>query len=364
MAEKILIIEDNKQVRENIVEILESEGYEMYQADGGISGIDISKRVQPDLVICDIMMPEMDGFEVLENMRKNVLTSNIPFIFLTAKDTRDDLRKGMQLGADDYISKPFTIEEILYAVTTRLERIKEFKRKSEEKLNELTLNMGVPVAKELSEPLRAIIGFSSMILTESSHLSKNEIVEFISLIYNAGVRLNKIVTKTMLYYRLESLSVQNDDIEGLFNMTIEDPKTVAVQLFKELSDNASRSNDIFVEFENAPIKIPEQFYKDLLKELIENAFNFSPKNTIVKLIANVDKNKLVIKIADNGIGMSEEEIANISAFMNISSDANDKKGIGLGLVIVKRILRLFGGSISIDSEVGKGTTVIINLQLT
>lgn len=363
MAEKILIIEDNQQVRENIVEILESEGYEMFQADGGYAGLEISKRVQPDLIICDIMMPEMDGFEVLENMRKNVLTSNIPFIFLTAKDTRDDLRKGMQLGADDYISKPFTIEEILNAVTTRLERIKEFKRKSEEKLNELTLNLGVPVAKELSDPLRAIIGFSSMILTECNHMSKTEIVEFISLIYNAGVKLNKIVMKTMLYYRLESLSIQKGDIDELLKMKVENPKDAAISLIKELSDNVSRSNDISIEFENVPIKIPEQFFKDLIKELIENAFNFSPKNTPVKFIASQEKNKYVIKIIDKGIGMSEEQIANISAFMNVNTDANDKKGIGLGIVIVKRILRLFGGSISIDSKVGEGTTVIVSLQL-
>ncbi len=363
MAEKILIIEDNHQVRENISEILESEGYEMYQAEGGHSGIDISKRVQPDLIICDIMMPEMDGFEVLENMRKNVLTSNIPFIFLTAKDTREDLRKGMQLGADDYISKPFTIEEILNAVNTRLERIKEFKRKSEERLNELALNMGVPIAKELSDPLRAIIGFSSMILTESSHMSKNEIVEFISLIYNAGVKLNKIVTKTMLYYRLESLSIQKGDIDGLLSMTTENPKQVVVSIINELSKSVSRNNDISIDFENAPVKIPEQFLKDLLKELIENALNFSPKNTPINLSAHIDKNKLVVKIIDKGIGMSEEQIANISAFMNVNSDANDKKGIGLGIIIVKRILRLFGGTILINSEVGKGTTVIVNLQL-
>lgn len=363
MAEKILIIEDNQQVRENIVEILESEGYEMYQAEGGYSGLDISKRVQPDLIICDIMMPEIDGFEVLEKMRKNVLTSNIPFIFLTAKDTREDLRKGMQLGADDYISKPFTIEEILNAVTIRLERIKEFKRKSEEKLNELTLNLGVPVAKELSDPLRAIIGFSSMILTEYNHMSKSEIVEFISLIYNAGVKLNKIVTKTMLYYRLESLSVQKGDIDGLLNMQVENPKEVIFSIANELSVNASRVNDISIEFENAPVKIPEQFLKDLFKELIENALNFSPKNTPVKISAHIDKNKLIVKIADKGIGMSEEQIADISAFMNVSFAANDKKGIGLGIIIVKRILKLFSGSISVDSEIGNGTNVVISLQL-
>lgn len=363
MSEKLLVIEDNQQVRENIVEILEADGYQLFEAENGKIGIEIAKKYQPDLILCDIMMPEMDGFQVLEALRKNIITSNTPFIFLTAKDTRDDIRRGMQMGADDYIPKPFTIEEVIIAVQTRLERVKEFKRKSEQKLNELALNLGAPIAKEISDPLRAIIGFSSMILTEQSHMPKNEIIEFVSLVYNSGMKLNKIVHKTLLFYRLESLSIQNGDIQDLHKMKTSNIKTITENICQEISSIYNRKEDIQVSLEDATVKIPEQFYKDLLKEMLENAFLYSPKNTLVKVLSGVEKRKITISIIDEGIGMSEEQVANIGAYMQFNKEENKQEGIGLGITIAKRILMLFNGSFSINSKQGMGTIVKITLNI-
>ena len=363
MALKILVIEDNQQVRDNIMEILENEGFEMHQAENGIIGIEISKKIQPDLILCDIMMPDMDGYGVLIHLRKNVLTSTIPFIFLTAKDTREDLRKGMQLGADDYISKPFTIDELLNAVNIRINRIKEFKKKSEEKLNELTENLGVPIAKEINEPLKAIIGFSGMVITEYNQMEKSELVEFVSLIYNAGMKLNKIVLKTMLYYRLEALSVQQEDMNDLKHQKISNAKKVTENICKEVAQTAGRGEDLMLMLEECDLKIPEHFFKELLKELLENAFNFSPKNTLIKVISGVEKHKIVISIIDEGIGMSDAQIANIGAFMQFNKDIHNQEGIGLGITISKRILILFDGSFSINSKQGMGTIVKIVLNL-
>ncbi len=362
MSEKILVIEDNHQVRENIIEILENEGFEMFQAESGSIGIDVARKNQPDLILCDIMMPEMDGFQVLEELRRNILTTNIPFIFLTAKDTRDDLRKGMQMGADDYISKPFTIEEVIQAVQIRLNRVKEFKRKSEQKLNELTLNLGAPIAKEISEPLRAIIGFSSMILTEQSQMPKNEIVEFVSLVYNAGMKLNKIVLKTLLFYRLESLSVQNGDIQELHQMTTSDVKKITENVCNEIAANNKRSEDLKLSLEDATLKIPEQFYRDLLKEMLENAILYSPKNSTIKVVSGIEKKKMHISIIDEGIGMSDEQVADIGTYMQFNKELHNQNGIGLGITIAKRIIRLFDGSFSINSKQGLGTIVKITLN--
>lgn len=362
MSEKVLVIEDNLQVRENIIEILEAEGYEMFQAENGAIGVDVARKKQPDLIICDIMMPQMDGFMVLEELRRNILTVNIPFIFLTAKDTRDDLRKGMQMGADDYISKPFTIEEVIQAVEVRLNRVKEFKRRSEKKLNELTLNLGAPIAKEISEPLRAIIGFSSMILTEQTQMPKNEIIEFVSLVYNAGLKLNKIVLKTMLFYRLESLSLQNGDIQDLHQMTTSKVKEITEEVCNELATAYNRNQDLKLSLEEADIHIPEQFYRDLIKEMLENALLYSPKNSLIKVISGVENDKMLISIIDEGIGMSEEQIADIGAYMQFNKDMNQQSGIGLGITIAKRIIKLFDGSFSISSKQGMGTIVKITLN--
>lgn len=119
---KILVIEDNLEVRENTCEILELSGYEVFSAENGKLGVQEALDKQPDLIICDVMMPVLDGFGALKVLHKNPKTTHIPFIFLTAKAEKDDFRKGMNLGADDYITKPFTDVELLEAIEIRLEK--------------------------------------------------------------------------------------------------------------------------------------------------------------------------------------------------------------------------------------------------
>ena len=118
----VLVIEDNMDVRENTAEILEMANYKVLQAENGKLGVEIAQNVKPDLIICDIMMPVLDGYGVIHMLNRNPETASIPFIFLTAKSERTDIRKGMEMGADDYISKPFDDIELLNAVESRLRK--------------------------------------------------------------------------------------------------------------------------------------------------------------------------------------------------------------------------------------------------
>ena len=124
---KILIIEDNDEVRENTAEILELSDYEVVTASNGKEGVSIALKEKPDLIVCDIMMPQLDGYGVLHLLSKHKETSTIPFIFRTAKSEKHDFRKGMELGADDYITKPFEGTELLNAIETRLKKTEQFK---------------------------------------------------------------------------------------------------------------------------------------------------------------------------------------------------------------------------------------------
>lgn len=125
---KILLIEDNEDVRNNTAEILELSNYQVIMADNGKAGLKKAIEHHPDLIICDIMMPVLDGYGVLHAVHKNELIKNTPFIFLTAKTERADLRKGMELGADDYITKPFSGTELLNAVDSRLRKQESLKK--------------------------------------------------------------------------------------------------------------------------------------------------------------------------------------------------------------------------------------------
>lgn len=135
---KILIIEDNNDIRENVMEILQLGGYEVYEADNGKIGTELAIKHLPDVILCDIMMGDLDGYGVLHLLSKHDATKTIPFIFMTAKSERADIRKGMELGADDYLTKPFDDTELLNAIETRLKKKviqQEYYSKSIEKLN-------------------------------------------------------------------------------------------------------------------------------------------------------------------------------------------------------------------------------------
>lgn len=121
-AKKILVIEDNAISRNLFIDGLQSEGFETIGAHNGVTGIQLAQEHSPDLIICDIMMPDIDGYAVLSALRQEPITAIIPFIFLTGSNTPEDVRKGMELGADDYLTKPCTVEQLLRAIATRLEK--------------------------------------------------------------------------------------------------------------------------------------------------------------------------------------------------------------------------------------------------
>jgi DNA-binding response OmpR family regulator len=151
---KILIVEDHKDVRENIAELLVLANYQVLTAENGKKGVEIAKRELPDLIVCDVMMPELDGYGVLKLLSSDTTTAAIPFIFLTAKSDVDDFKKGLRAGADDYITKPFTDVELMSAIELRLRKLSITKKQFENSIE--GLNEFVQYAKD-------IVGISEVI---------------------------------------------------------------------------------------------------------------------------------------------------------------------------------------------------------
>jgi DNA-binding response OmpR family regulator len=145
----ILIIEDNKDVRENTAEILELAGYKVTTATDGKKGVEQVNKQRPDLIICDIMMPVLDGYGVLHMLGRNEDTASIPFIFLTAKTERAEVRKGMEMGADDYITKPFDKIELLNAIESRLKKAAALRKEYEKNIDGLTAFIGDTAGKNV-----------------------------------------------------------------------------------------------------------------------------------------------------------------------------------------------------------------------
>jgi|GEM_PF-730241 len=171
MKKKIAIVEDDKSIRENIALFLEEEGFEVFTAENGSKGVELINKNLPDLILCDISMPVMDGYEVHTSLQKNINTASIPFIFLTAKTQKSDLRKGMNMGVDDYITKPFVFDDLLHAVKSRINKQSTLLKFSEENYRvmiENTLTGIFIISNDIFKYVNST--FSKIIELESSKL--------------------------------------------------------------------------------------------------------------------------------------------------------------------------------------------------
>jgi CRP/FNR family transcriptional regulator, cyclic AMP receptor protein len=174
---KILLIEDNENIRENTAEILELANYKVFKAENGKIGVEIALQEKPDLIVCDIMMPILDGYGVLHLLHKNPDVQHTPFIFLSAKAEREDVRRGMELGADDYLSKPFEGTELLNAIETRLKKVEEMKKEFTADLNGLSDLMRVSTGKQMLDSLTSDRNINKykkkqLIYSEGNHPSR------------------------------------------------------------------------------------------------------------------------------------------------------------------------------------------------
>jgi len=244
MSKTVLIIEDNDDIRENVVEILELADFTVHQAPNGKTGVDLAVQHRPDLILCDIMMPELDGYGVLYMLNKNPETENIPFIFLTARAERLDLRKGMEMGADDYLTKPFDDLELLNAIDVRLkkqEKQEKFYSKSLERLNILiSKSDGLLELKKIIEERR------------TREFKKNQVI------YYEGDKGNGLYL--LISGKVKSVKMAKDGRElmtGLFGAD-EYLGINAVLLNEEHSDTATAMEDSLL------CLIP----KDLLEQLL------------------------------------------------------------------------------------------------
>lgn len=188
----VLIIDDTQEVREVIVTTLNHFGFSTREATDGRSGIQMALAEKPDLIICDVRMPGLDGYRTLAAIRDEPAIANVPFIFLTAAMAMQDLRRGMVLGADDYLTKPFTPEELLEAVTTRLDRCAEFKSEMYKRAEKLSGNVAHLFTQELSGSLDGILGLTSEMMADYHKLAPEAILANARHINESAARINQL----------------------------------------------------------------------------------------------------------------------------------------------------------------------------
>jgi two-component system, sensor histidine kinase and response regulator len=202
---KILVIEDQVEIREVLVEMLTTEEYDVAEAENGSIGIKLAHSELPDLILCDIMMPKVDGYGVLDCLREHADTETIPFIFLSAKTSQIEIRQGIELGADDYLTKPFTRAELLGAIAARFEKKEALERQAKKKLDNLCINISHSLPHELHTHLNAIIGMSRLLIDKYDSIERDEVKKMLDAIYTSGERLYNLNQKFLPSAQVETM---------------------------------------------------------------------------------------------------------------------------------------------------------------
>src|SRR5205823_6539658 len=269
----------------------------------------------PDLIICDINMPNLDGYGTLAALRENEATATIPFVFLSGASDKVNMRRGMELGADDYLTKPFTHKELMAAVNTRLEKQAEFQRHSEKKLDELRGNITLALPHELRTPLNGIMGLASLMMEDYATLPPEEVLESARYIHQSAMRLHRLIENFLVYSQVELMATESKKIDinhtGDPLLSHEIIPTVAATVARRFE----RERDMVLELVPFSLLLPEQNLKKIVEELADNAFKFSPASTPVHIVTKVEDATFTLRITNAGRGMSAEQISKIGPHM-------------------------------------------------
>lgn len=356
---KVLVIDDTPEIRMIIGETLEMFGFAVLTADDGEVGIAVAKENLPDLIICDIHMPKMDGFTALSKLRENESTATIPFIFLSGAVERPNVRRGMEMGADDYLTKPFTPSELLAAVNARLEKQAELQRKSDKKLDELRGKMTLALPHELRTPLNGIIGLSSILVEEHATAKPAEILESAQYIHDSALRLQRLVENFLAYAQIELMAKDAQSILATAAQSFVDVAPITVEMAREVAARFKRPQDLHLDVLPAVIPVISDNYRKIVEELVDNAFKFSEPNSRVDVITTAQAQSFSLAVVNRGRGMTPEQIAGVGPHVQFDRDKYEQQGAGLGLAMATRLAELNGGKLEITSRPGAETKVTV-----
>lgn len=356
---KVLVIEDDARWRTLVELSLEADGHVVLTAADGLAGLALASE-KPDVILCDVEMPRLNGYAVLEALRQQPELRSIPFIFLTARSARSDQRKGMVLGADDYITKPFEPRELIESIHGVLAKRESLSERLKHYTDEYHREMAAPWAHELLTPLHGIIGIAAMIESEAGSMPPNELRDLARSLSQSARRQQNLARKLLQYFQLDQLRESNWSDPGAAmeaSAGIED-EIVGV------AERMNRSADLHFKCGPAAVRISPTWLRAAIGELVENSFKFSSPGSPVTVQSSLIDDAYRIEIIDRGPGMTRAEIAAIAAFRQFDRAKHEQQGLGLGLAIVTHIAALHHAPLTFEpGPDGVGLRVVLELRL-
>ncbi|MEI6050814.1 MAG: hybrid sensor histidine kinase/response regulator [Bacteroidota bacterium] len=348
----ILIVDDTPANLMLLSQILKDNGYKVRPVLNGILALQVAEKEKPDLILLDIMMPDMDGFEVCCRLKKNPNLKDVPVIFISALNSTEDIVKALTSGGADYISKPFQTEEVLARVNTHLQIYQQ--RKELQELNATKDKFFSIIAHDLRGPLGGFMRLTEMMADESISFTPDEKKELI---------LNLSLSARNIFNLLDNLLEWSKMKRGIttFSPQILDLNKIITECLKIVADSVrKKAIEIAVDIpENNEVFADTNMLQTVIRNLVSNAIKFTHREGKVTISAGTDvNNATVIAIKDTGIGLSSIMTDNLF-HIDINTNRPGTEGelsTGLGLLLCKEFVEKHGGRIGVESEEGKGST--------
>jgi len=354
-ARKILVVEDNPDLRAFIVSNL-VETYQVGQAENGRQGLDLARRMNPDLIISDVMMPEMDGYELCRKIRKDPFLSDIPIILVTSKSGGEAVEAGLEIGATDYVPKPFEMRELKARIAAHLKN-RFLEKNISERETRLTAigQMTSAVVHDLRNPLNTIMGFTQLAQQDSEALEEKEISKNLALVMKSSIQLNRMLAELLDFAKgyAPRLNIEPTVLIPFMETTLTIHRARLATMDISLVSRYESCDNIQVKFDSDQIHRVIDNLITNAKEVFFNG-NHKAKDKKIWVTTTCEENHAVIRFADNGPGIPKE-IRN-SLFEPFTTTGK-KSGTGLGLATVRNIVSAHSGEITVESNGKEGGAV-------
>jgi two-component system sensor histidine kinase/response regulator len=359
----ILVVDDNPENLKVLGQIVRKKGHNLTFAQDGEGALLSIKSKKPDLILLDIMMPNMDGYEVCKRLKENVDTKDIPIIFLTARAEQEDIIKGLELGAMDYVTKPFNARELLVRVGTHLD-LKNARdtiahqKKDLEIANAAKDKFFSIIAHDLGNLFNGLLSFSDILTNKTIALSEREKEEFLGIIQESSQQGFALLRNLLEWSRVQTGRIhfqpEYQNLKGVVDANIVLLRgNIKAKNINMLSD-ISPSLEVFAD---------SNMFNTVIRNILSNAVKFTPEEGKITVSARKNGKFAKISVTDTGIGIADSELPKLFKIdVNYTTlGTNKEKGTGLGLILCKEFVEKNGGEIWVESEEGKGSTFYLTL---
>jgi len=359
-AEYMLVIEDNIDLNLAICEILTAYGYKVKSARNGLEAFNLMEQRAPTIILCDIMMPEMDGYALLQRTRATPQLCTVPFIFLTARSSNVDQRRARHIGIEDYLIKPIAEEDLVLAIRNALRRRQHMKDEIESQQELLRNQIVGALQHEFRTPLTFVLGYAEYLqdITDED-IEVEELRTATAGILEGGYRLQKLVESFLLLAEVQNRSMKEERTDivragTVIREAVYDLRTYAQEVGLEL--------EISDENEELILLGEQDLIVDSVKRLIDNAIRYRrPESTKISILIDKVENRYIgFSISDEGIGIPENIIHTLlRPFEQGDRTDRTEPGAGLSLAVIHHIAHLHGGTLEVNSIQGAGSTFIL-----